>query len=329
MNSDPQRSQVRGIFLNVKKTVDSWLQKRPNSAIVLADYGSSDGNNSLGWINEVIKIRDEHIHNNTKHQLHIILVDLETNDWNYMWKQSGKWPADGIFFSSIGRSFYHQLLPDSSVHVGISATSFHWLSNIPDKPLCSVLCHLSDQVENFGFWKKQAKEDWNKLLLHRSKELVPGGTLIVTGLCWKDDGGAFNQIFRLLDQAFKLIVVENIVSPQCVELITVPAYIRTIGEYGEFDQSIPLKVIHSEVYDDISPIYAEFLKHGNTDEFAKQFTMFIRAAYEPVLIQLTRLEGQHAENTMKMLWQKFEQLLRNYSKEVAIASFINLVLEKY
>lgn len=299
----------------------------------IVDYGCSDGKNSMVWVNKVVDHIKE-VTNNSPPQIQLVFVDLEANDWNYFWKETISpylTSEKNLIISSVGRSFFNQVQPNNTVSIGLSATAFHWTSSIPSHIKSgSVLCHLSEDQSELAPWKEQARNDWNQLLRHRANELKKGGKLIVTGLCWKDDGWAFKYVFSLMNESLHSLVKEGLVSEDVLSQVTYPVYIRTEDEYLSFDESIPLNVTKVETYSEASPIYIQFQENGDLNLYAEKFTLFIKSAYDPVLRSALRcgMEEGSLNQLMAKFWNTYREKIKLLPESVAVGQFIVAVFEK-
>ena len=101
-------------MLNVKLEADSH-------PIVIADYGSSEGKNSLAPMRLVI----ETIRRRTdpKRPILVFHIDQPANDFNSLFGLLNTDPASyalgpDVFSCAIGRSFYDKVLPPGYVHLG-------------------------------------------------------------------------------------------------------------------------------------------------------------------------------------------------------------------
>ena len=171
-----------------------WDADKP---FVCADYGTADGGTSMplfyescAWLWQnigaaPIQIFYEDQPLNMWHDLFMRLEGIIPGDDrcpNYM--QS----FDNVFVSAIGRSFYQQVLPASSVHLGFSATAMHWLTNRPGKYSRAIHHTQCNKAEEIAPFAAQAAQDWELNLLQRAKELVPGGRLVMLNFCVDPDG---------------------------------------------------------------------------------------------------------------------------------------------
>ncbi|MGH6903862.1 MAG: SAM-dependent methyltransferase, partial [Geminicoccaceae bacterium] len=93
-------------------------------AVVLADYGSSQGHNSLAPIAAAISALRERL--GPGRAISVVHTDLPDNDFGALFHTLEADPASYLrrdpaaFASVVGRSFYGQILPSASVSLGWS-----------------------------------------------------------------------------------------------------------------------------------------------------------------------------------------------------------------
>ena len=108
---------------------------KPPQPIVIADYGASTAHNSLLPICAAISV----LRKRTRHDHSILVVhtDVPENDFTAMLRTLAEDPDTYLakdaktFASAIGRSFYEQIMPSSSVNLGWSSYAIQWLSKVP------------------------------------------------------------------------------------------------------------------------------------------------------------------------------------------------------
>ena len=87
--------------------------------IVIADYGSSDGHNSLLPLGAAIAILRQRI--GPDRAISVVHTDLPENDFSILFETLNTDPNSylrrdhAVFSSAVGRSFYEQILPTGSV----------------------------------------------------------------------------------------------------------------------------------------------------------------------------------------------------------------------
>jgi hypothetical protein len=155
-------------------------------AFAMADYGAADGGTSLALHRAAIAAVRGRAPNRAITLTH---TDLPHNDFSSLFRLvhgMGAEPAltdtPGVYSFASGASFYRQIFPDATIALGFSATAMHWLSRTP--------ALLDDHVHAAGAtgaareaFSRQALADWETILLHRARELAPGGRLILANFC--------------------------------------------------------------------------------------------------------------------------------------------------
>jgi hypothetical protein len=163
-----------------------------DAPLVLADYGCSQGVNSLAPMRAAIAALREGagpdrpiwvVHNDQPGNDFASLFGLLEND-------SASYLRDeaNVFAFAVGRSFFKRVLPPGSVALGWSSNSVHWLSRIPEPVPDGWHASATEISEVQNAYARQAAEDWRQFLRHRGEELRPGGRLVVSLMAISDDG---------------------------------------------------------------------------------------------------------------------------------------------
>jgi hypothetical protein len=146
--------------------------------IVVADYGCSEGHNSLAPMHTAISVLRQRIKQDRA--ITVAHSDLAENDFTGLFQTLIGSPESylqkdaAVYASAIGRSFYQQILPSSSVTVGWSSWAVQWLSRTPAMIPDQVQVALSQDASARAAFSAQAAEDWEKFLVARGHELCPG-----------------------------------------------------------------------------------------------------------------------------------------------------------
>src|SRR5215471_21039296 len=173
---------------------------RPASdPIVVADYGSSQGKNSLAPMRAAVRCLRARA--GAERPILVVHVDQHANDFNTLFDVLHRDPEryssgdPNVFPSAIGRSFYESVFPKEHVHLAWSSYAAVWLSRIPMLiPNHFVALAASGAVREA--FELQAAEDWKLFLSLRARELRAGGRLIVVLPALDDDGVAgFEHLF--------------------------------------------------------------------------------------------------------------------------------------
>ena len=103
--------------------------------VVIADYGSSQGLNSLAPMR--LAIESVRGRSSADRAIMIYHVDQPSNDFNSLFKlldtNPGRysWNDPYAYPCAIGRSFYENVLPTNSVHIGWCSYAAMWIRRIP------------------------------------------------------------------------------------------------------------------------------------------------------------------------------------------------------
>lgn len=170
--------------------------------VVIADYGSSQGKNSLAPMRTAIRILRTRLDANRP--IMVFHVDLPANDFNTLFEVLDTDPDryvlhdPNVFPCAIGRSFYKSVLPPGHVHLGWCSYAAVWLSRIPARVPGHFLALRSTGPERDQF-ARQAAQDWEAFLSLRATELRPGGRLLIVLPGLDDDG--LSGLEDLMDHA--------------------------------------------------------------------------------------------------------------------------------
>jgi S-adenosylmethionine-dependent carboxyl methyltransferase len=93
-----------------------------------------------------------------------------------------------VFPCAVGRSFYEQILPLSSVTLGWSSWAVQWLSRVPALIPDQVQVAYSRDAAARAAFSKQAAEDSQCFLTHRGAELRSGRRLVVLSMALDEYG---------------------------------------------------------------------------------------------------------------------------------------------
>src|ERR1700739_1403710 len=160
--------------------------------IVIVDYGSSEGHNSLARVPVAIGILRERI--GRDRAISVVHTDLPGNDFGALFQTLASDPDSylrddpRVFASAVGRSFYQQILPDSTVTLGWSSWAVQWLSRVPALIPDQVQVAYSQDATVRAAFSEQAAKDWRCFLVHRAADLNPGGRLVILSMAVDDQG---------------------------------------------------------------------------------------------------------------------------------------------
>ena len=212
----------------------------------IADFGAADGGTSLALHRAVLtELRARAPHR----QLTLTHTDLPHNDFSTLFRLvQGLLPGreglgvPGVFSFASGTSFYEQIFPDATLALGFSATAMHWLSRLP--------ATLSDHVHAVfavgaarAAFAAQAAADWERILLHRARELLPGGQMVLANFC-TDEAGRYlgatggRNMHERFGAHWRALHEAGAITKEEVARATFPQYYRSVAEFrAPFDDS--------------------------------------------------------------------------------------------
>jgi len=266
----------------------------------IADFGAADGGTSIDLMRRMvaaIRAREPN------RRITITYTDLPHNDFAALFRltqgllgqQADKPFADipDLYIFGSGTSFYRQIVPDDSLSFGFSATAMHWISARP--------CMIKDHVQAVGAapaereqFRAQGLADWETILLHRAKELRPGGKLVLANFCIDEAGrylgatGGVNMFDEFSRHWRGLLTAGRINEAEYVNA-TFQQFYKTADEFAA-----PFRDAHSSVsqaglrLDHLStivtpcPYAADYLNHRDAAAFAKAYAPTLRSWSETV-----------------------------------------------
>jgi len=260
----------------------SFLQARLQT-LHIADYGSSQGRNSIPVIKAALETIPEHAVVAVTH------LDLPTNDFNSLIQVTAdfkegyaKSDRHDVYISARGRSFYEKSFPDASVHLAWSAIAAHWLSEVPAAPLNHFSVHRATNTERTQ-WVDQARKDWFNFVKFRSEELISGGHFVQVGITRDADGSTGGEgAFDVLELTLKAAL-----SKEQYGALRSPVYTRSHEEWLEpfLAQPDVWTVKHVSYHTAINPFVAEFETDHDLEKFIESACGIVRAAYFPGLFR--------------------------------------------
>ncbi|BBY42011.1 class I SAM-dependent methyltransferase [Mycolicibacterium celeriflavum] len=275
---------------------------RPPQPFVIADYGASTGHNSLLPICAALAVLRKRTR--TDHSTLVVHTDVPENDFTELFRTLAEDPDTYLskdaatFASAIGRSFYSQIMPSSSVNLGWSSWAVHWLSRVPAPIPDHVHVAYSRDESVRTAYARQAAQDWQEFIAFRGRELRRGGRLVVMTTA-VDDGGeiGYSPLLGALVDTIDELAAERLLTPDEVYRMGIPIVGRSESDFlapfapkGRFEQ---LEIEHLEIFDAGDRFWQQYQVDGNADAFGAQWASFCRAAVFPTLV--SALDGGATE----------------------------------
>ena len=260
--------------------------------VVIVDYGSSEGHNSLVPMAAAIRALRERV--GKERAIFVFHTDLAGNDFTALFQTLANDPDSYLrndpaaFAAAVGRSYFQQILPASSVTLGWSAWAVQWLSRVP--------CAIPDQVQvaysrdtaTRSAFAEQAAEDWRTFLAMRSRELRPGGRLVVLTMATDDSGDfGYRPVVDALYGTLVDMVDRGLIRKEEFLRMVIPTVGRTRAQFmepfGKTGLFADLSMEDFELFHGEDRIWTQFEASGDAHAFGTQWAAFCRASVFPTL----------------------------------------------
>lgn len=253
--------------------------------IVIADYGVGTGRNSMRPITAAIaalrdRTRPEHsvlvTHtDNADNDFTAVFRGLADNPDSYLRRDTSTYP------SAVGRSFYTQILPTKSVHVGWSAWAIVRVGRVPMPVPDHIAASFSGDPQVVSAYARQAAFDWHEFIAFRGRELASGAQLVVLTTALADDGDfGYRPLFAAVMDSLHELTADGVLRQDELHRMSLPIVGRRANDFmapfapsGRFER---LSIAHLEVGDAEDVIYSSYRKDRDTDAFGLRWADFCR-----------------------------------------------------
>jgi long-chain acyl-CoA synthetase len=302
-----------------------------NHPIVVADYGSSQGKNSLAPMRTAVRALRARV--GADRAISVAHIDQPANDFNTLFdvlrRDLDRYAVDdpNVFPSAIGRSFYEQVFPPNHVHLAWSSHAAMWLSRIPTLVTGNFRGDRGTDGER-AIFRRQAAQDWERFLSLRAIELRPGGRLLLVLVGRNEEGNTGYE--DLMDEGNAVLaemVSEGAIRAQeraRMVLATCPRrtseLLAPFGSEGEFQG---LSVACCELLTAKDPTWAAYEQDRNQEALALRRAKIFRATFAPSLacgLDNPAVSGAFADHLEKAL------VRRLMGKLVAFDNFVQVMV---
>jgi hypothetical protein len=281
--------------------------------IVIADYGSSEGHNSLVPIAAAIRVLRGRV--GSQRAISVVHTDLPGNDFSALFQILTDDPDSYLrgdpsaFASAVGRQFYQQILPSCSVTLGWSSWAVQWLSRSPGPIPDQVQVAYSRDSAARAAYTAQAAHDWQAFLTSRGRELRPGGRLVVLTMALRDDGDfGYGGVLAAMYAALTALTDEGLISATEARRMSIPTVgrsradlMRPFSAAGRFAE---LSIEHVDVFEGDDLIWRQFERDHDAGKFGAQWAAFSRASVFPTLV--LGLDGGRSDPRAAAFVEKLE-----------------------
>jgi hypothetical protein len=288
----------------LERAVSNIVLEGEDQPMVIADYGSSQGKNSLCPMR--IAIQNLRRRTGPNRAIFVYHVDQASNDFNSLFEVLSSDPdryvlnETNVYPCAIGRSFYEQVLPPESVHLGWSSFAAVWLRRAPSLITGHFWSVRSTGAERAAF-ERQAAEDWEAFLTSRAGEMRRGARLVVVLPTLPQDGSP--GIAPIMDDANDVLaeMVEGgaITAVERARMV-IGSHPRRKGDLlapfakdGRF-QRLVVEDCEESLLPDAA--WAEYQADGDKQALATKRALFFRSIWLPSLASaLTRVRAGDIE----------------------------------
>ena len=288
------KSQATGGILGLpflEQAVREMAIREGNDPIVIADYGSSQGKNSLLPMRTAIRALRARV--GVDRPITITHVDQPANDFNILFDLLHRDPEryglddPNVFPNAIGRSFYEQVFPPDSVDLGWSSHAAMWLSRVPTFITGHFRGDRGTAPESEAF-RRQGAQDWERFLSLRATELRPGGRLLLVLAGLNDEGKTGYQ--ALLDEANEALadmVSEGAIrAEERARMVIATCPRRTQELLAPFERDGEFRGLSVACCESLTvkdPSWAAYEQDGNKEALASSRAKLFRATFAPSL----------------------------------------------
>jgi S-adenosylmethionine-dependent carboxyl methyltransferase len=300
-------------------------------SIVIADYGSSQGKNSLAPMRAAIQGLRNRV--GPDRPILVTHVDQAANDFNTLFhvlhNDPERYSADdpNIFPSAMGRSFYERVFPNEHVHLGWSSYAAVWLSRIPTT-IPGHFLSLASTGEVRAAFDRQGAKDWELFLSLRANELRPGGRLVVVLPGLGDDGlSGFEPLFAQANQAVGDLLSDGAITAEERARMVLGAYPRRrsqlLAPFQPNPEFLGLTVEHCELSVLPDAAWEDYEHDRNKELLVTRHTRFFRSVFVPSLTAAIADEGRRNAFPNR-LEEKLKQRLAE--RPIAFHSFVQTMV---
>ena len=298
---------IRAVELLERSAASVELPQSPRW-ILIADYGGSAGHGSLLPIGAAIKVIRPRVE--PGRAIVVVHTDVAENDYSALFEMlvtdfhSYLHDDPAIFPSAVGRSLYQQVLPTGSVTLGWSSWAVHWLSKIPTPIPDHVQITYSRDEAARSAWARQAADDWITFLTARSRELAPGGRLVLLTIAVDEGDFGYRALLDGIVAELADMVSEDVVTADEVAQMAIPTVGRTeadlMSPFAPKNRFAGITLDHLEIFDGEDRIWNRYQKDGDAAAFGSAWTAFAQNALVPSLTKALS-DGARAQRFVERL----------------------------
>ena len=272
-----------------------------DEALVLADYGASQGRNSMAPMR--VAIETVRARCGVDKPALVFHTDLPSNDFTSLFHALEEDPnsylrgSPGVYSAAVGRSFFGAILPPGQVHVGWNSWAVHWLSQKSGDAPDHISPTLSANPAVRAAACDQSARDWDRFLQSRSSELRGGGKLLCLVIIGTGQPVNSDLLWTHLWDSIVELGREGKITESEQLGITVPIWYRSVAELRapfEFGgQFAGLRIQHMEAISAPDPFWQSFEQTGDSQAFGVSWANTMRAISAPTIVGALNTDRGH------------------------------------
>ncbi|KAF5683755.1 fusarin C cluster-transporter [Fusarium circinatum] len=308
----------------------------PSPRMTIVEYGSAHGNNSLEPIEAIMRTLPSR-------SLELVFSDRPENDFGTLSKVVTTWTESldtiqfphQLFLSMVPRSFYRQIVPPQSAHLGFSLAALHHLDYVPQS--------TGHDLHTSALLQQQAHLDLSNFLSLRAQEIVSGGSLVLS-FVGKASAGYDNYSGPVdsCRNAMIAMVQQGKIPVSVAEAFMVPTFDRTLDDVRKvLDGTLNTWKVHHLFEEDVShPAIHELRSHSPPNQEASQryadiviyWMMAVCSGYFTKALRVG-CQGSYTKDEEDALLQDWitrakEFFIHHHKDEAVRCSFIYVHVEK-
>ena len=288
----------------------------------MADFGAADGGTSIDLVRRIIgRVRERA----PSRPICMTYTDLPRNDYSALFnlvhggRENVKSYLDeyeDVYVYASGTSFYLPIFPPETLDFGFSATAMHWVSGAPGR-ITNHVHAVGAKGEELETFRRFALADWDTILLNRSRELKPGGRLVMSNFCIDEQGrylgntGGVNM-FDTFDRLWRRLVEAGTITEAEYQNTAFPQFYKNVEEYCR-PLTDPASVVHqsglhlesAETRVVPCPFAARFAEDDDVESFAVSYVPTLRTWSETVFYN--SLDAERPEQERRDIVDRFYQ----------------------
>ena len=224
-----------------------------------------------------------------EHSVLVVHTDVPDNNFTVLFQTLAEDPDTYLdkdaatFASAVGRSFYSQIIPSNSVHLGWSSWAIQWLSRVPAPiPDHVQVAYSADEAVRTAY-AKQAAHDWHEFVAFRGRELCPGGRLVVMTMALDEHGEfGYRPLLNGLVETLTELTADGVLTEDEVRRMCLPTvgrrgvdFLAPFAPSGRFER---LSIDHLEVFDAEDRFWTQYQVDHDATAFGALWAAFVRAS---------------------------------------------------